>query len=85
MDTQELMQVLIPVLVPALVQLAKTQISQLPKWALPYVAVACGVVLEMVRALVADLPTDPVVGGALGLAGVGVREIVDQTRKSASQ
>ena len=81
MQNEELMRALIPVLVPFLVRQLKQLVAGLPKKSLPWVAMLLGLGLEVLRAYTTSTSMDPAIGGALGLAGVGLREIVDQSTK----
>lgn len=81
MQTEEIYRMLIPVLAPFLVAVLKHQARRLPKRALPWAALVAGLALEVLRAYLTDSSADPAIGGVLGLAGVGVREVVDQTTK----
>lgn len=73
-----LLPTLIPVLVPVLVGAAKPLLSKVPKVFTPLVAAALGVASTF-------LTGAPFGAGALaGLAGVGVREVVDQLRKAVT-
>ena len=63
---------------PVLVSLVKKVTDSLPKWSLPVISTVCGVVLSALAG--GDLAT----GAAAGLAGVGVREILDQGKKAVS-
>lgn len=61
---------------PLLVGFVKKVTDKLPKWALPVLSACLGAALSAVSG--GDLAS----GAAAGLAGVGVREVVDQTKKS---
>ena len=72
----------IAVLVPLVVALIRQIAAFLPKWSLPIIAGALGPAIDQLLAL---LPTIDAVGSQsvlLGLAGIGIREVVDQTRKA---
>lgn len=70
--------------VPALVAWAKPYLTRLPKVAIPILAAGIGVGLQALAAYLAGPDVDPVLGAVLGLAAVGLREVVDQGRKAAN-
>lgn len=81
MDTATLLALLgdpkiLAILSPVLVSLLKKVISSVPKWALPILSVVLGAALSAVTG------GDLAVGGAAGLAGIGVREALDQGKKA---
>lgn len=69
--------------VPLAVMLLKKVISPAP-WVLPILAGALGVAADALAAYALNVPVSPQVGAVLGLAGVGLREIVDQLKKAAA-
>ena len=76
---------LIPILVPMLVSQIKKM--NIPTWILPIVSLILGASTEVANQLVAGgigsiAIESPVAGGMLGLAGVGVREMLDQIKKA---
>lgn len=71
---------LIPVLVPLLVALGKWALPKVPLWILPILAPALGAAVDYLSALATGAAANPLLGAALGSAGVGVREIFDQTK-----
>lgn len=64
---------------PLLVGLAKQLTSKLPSWSLPVLSTVLGAVMSALAG--GDVAT----GAAAGLAGVGVRELVDQAKKSVAK
>lgn len=75
---------LIAVLVPLIVSLIRRLIPKLPKWSLPILAAVAGPVTDQLLALIASTEAIGWQAAVLGLAGVGVREVVDQSRKALS-
>lgn len=73
---------LIPVIVPAILAVAKFFIPHLPKVSLPILAIVLGAAAEF--ALSHTVGANTVLGAILGSAGVGLRELVDQLRKASS-
>lgn len=71
---------LIPVLVPLLVALGKWALPKVPLWILPILAPALGALVDYLSTLATGAAANPILGAALGAAGVGVREIFDQTK-----
>jgi len=66
------LEALIPLAVPVLVAQIK---HRLPTWAIPVIAIVCGVLLQLVAAIPVDVDINPLLGVLLGLAGVGLREV----------
>ena len=75
---------LIPVLVPLLVALGKVFVPRLPSWLLPIAAPALGALINWLTSLATGSAASPVLALALGSAGVGLREIVDQLKQQAT-
>jgi hypothetical protein len=71
---------MIPVLVPILIAALKLLAPKIPKALLPIIAPILGGLADAVLAWVAGGTPNPVLGAALGSAGVGLREIVNQWR-----
>ena len=84
MQLQNLLLLIIPILVPLLIAVGKWAIPSIPSWALPIVAPALGALADWLLALAAGTAVNPLVGALLGSAGVGVRELVDQTKSRLS-
>ena len=74
---------LIPVIVPLVVAAVKKMVSPKP-WLLPPLAGALGVAADAVVAYVANVPMNPQAGMLLGLAGVGLRAVVDQLKQAVT-
>lgn len=74
--------VLIPILVPIVIAILKTLAPKIPKSWLPIIAPILGALVEIFTSGTIGIGT--VWGAALGSAGVGIREIVDQMRKPVS-
>lgn len=73
---------LIPVLTPVVIAAVKRLIARIPTMWLPVLAPFVGGLLDAALAYASGNPVNPLFGAALGLAGVGVREIVDQAKKA---
>jgi len=76
----KLAALLIPIFIPVLIAGLKQILPKLPSWILPILAPILGALSATVSGV-----TDPGTGAVLGLAGVGLREAVDQTKKAAVQ
>lgn len=75
----QLVATLIPLLVPAALAVLKHLAPRLPKVWLPILAPLLGALIEALAS--GDLGPGTPLGAALGAAGVGLREILDQLRK----
>jgi hypothetical protein len=73
---------LIAVLVPIAVAAFKKLLPSVPSWALPLLAPVLGAAGDLLLGLLAGVPSNGAVGALAGLAGVGVREVVDQAKKA---
>ena len=71
---------LLPVITPLLIAGIKLVITKLPTWSLPVIAPLLAGVLDAVNAYFTGVSIGPLQAGLLGLAGVGVREVVDQAK-----
>lgn len=81
MDWTPVLQPVIVAAVPIAVAGVKKAVATKP-WLLPPMAGAFGVVADALVAYVTNTPMNPSTGAVLGLAGVGLREFVDQFRKA---
>lgn len=81
MKTQ-ILTLLTPIIAPLIVALVKTITTKLPKWSLPLIAGIAGGLVEVINSFATGAPLTGYQGIALGLAGVGVREFVDQLGKA---
>lgn len=73
-----IVQWLTPILVPLLIAGFKKVSPSLPGWCLPILAPLLGMLLELVNSLATTHTSNFAVAAALGLAGVGLREVKDQ-------
>ena len=65
--------------VPLLVAAMKRWKAQ--TWTYPLIAAALGVAADTLSAITMNVSLGPVAGAVAGLAGVGLREVVDQLKK----
>jgi len=79
-DSAGLLLALIPVLVPLIVAVGKWALPKVPTWILPILAPALGALVDYLTTLAAGTIANPILGAALGSAGVGVRELFDQVK-----
>jgi len=74
---------MVALLVPLIVALFKTKIMpSVPVWLIPILAMILGPLGEFAVAKLSGGTWTGVAGALAGLAGVGVREIVDQMKKA---
>ncbi len=76
-----MLTMMIPVIVPLILSAVKRLIPKIPSWWLPILAPLLGAVVDMVGYYAGMQSLGPVWGAALGSAGVGLREIADQTNQ----
>ncbi len=76
-------EMLIPVLVPVAIAGLKFLVPKVPPAWLPIIAPVLGAALEITMHFAGLSTGNGVVGALLGSAGVGLREIVDQLRKTS--
>lgn len=81
MNWVTLLTPLIVALVPILVILAKQVIPARYAVFYPLIATALGPVLDYLSTYLTGLPASPGLGVLMGMAGVALREVVDQLRK----
>jgi hypothetical protein len=74
----DIVQWLTPVLVPLLIAGLKKVLPSIPGYLLPIIAPVLGVVLDLINSFATSHATNLWAAAALGLAGVGVREVKDQ-------
>ena len=80
MNKLTLMQTLVPVLVPAAIAALKLCLPKIPKAWLPILAPLLGALIDI--AATCQVGPGTPLAALLGAAGVGLREILDQLRKS---
>lgn len=77
-----LAMIVIPLLVPILVAIAKYFMPKLPGWTLPILASLLGAVIDFISSKLGGPGVGPLLGLILGAAGVGAREILDQLKQT---
>lgn len=83
-DWSALLMPLIIATVPIIVIFAKKLIPAKYSVFYPVLATVLGPVLDYIAAWASSNPARPGLGVALGLAGVGLRELIDQMKKSVA-
>ena len=69
-------------LVPILVMLIKKLIPDRLTWLIPLIATALGPVLDFLQSTFTTVAPTSARAIGLGLAGIGIRELIDQIRKA---
>ncbi len=77
----DLTVMLIPVVVPLLIAGIKKVLPKIPGWMLPVLAPLLGAAVDIASFYATGQSLGPVWGAALGSAGVGLREVVDQLKQ----
>lgn len=67
-----------PILVPIILAGVKALLPKLPSWTIPLLAPLLGMLVDVANSLATSHATNLWAAAALGLAGVGLREIKDQ-------
>lgn len=80
-DWNTLLTPVIVALVPVVVAIAKRWISPERKMAIVSIAIALGPLFDYASTWLSQQPASPAKGFAMGLAAVGLRELVDRARK----
>lgn len=73
-----ILQYLAPVIVPSILAGVKKVAPRLPAKSIPIAAPFLGSALAGFEAIAANNPNNLLLGAALGIAGIGVRELKDQ-------
>lgn len=82
MDAGTIITYATPVIVPLVIAGFKLLKPNIPTWLLPVLAGPLGVLLDFINTYATSHPGNFLVALALGLAGIGVREVVDQLKPS---
>lgn len=80
MDANTIVNYITPVLVPMLVAGIKWLTPKIPTWSLPLIAGSLGGLTGLISNIASHNTGNLWLSVALGLAGVGVREVVDQLK-----
>lgn len=80
MDASQIVTFATPIIVPLVIAGIKLVKPKIPTWILPVLAGPLGALVEYINHLATGSTTNIVVAVLLGLAGVGVREVVDQLK-----
>jgi hypothetical protein len=82
MDLHALIAPVIIAVVPIVLAVGKRALGS-ATWLIPPIAAGLGALADALAAYLTNVPVTPHVGMALGLAGVGLRELVDQMKKAS--
>ena len=77
MTTQDWINIFTPIIGPLLTVAAKTVVPKIPKRFMPWIAIILGMASNLVATRVTGGQLDYLSAGALGLAGIGVREATE--------
>lgn len=80
----DVVALLTPVVVPLIIAGMKLLMPKIPSWILPLIAPVLGVLINIIDQAVTSHAGNIWLAAALGLAGVGVREVVDQTKQTVT-
>jgi hypothetical protein len=81
-DTEAILKIvalLIPMIAPLITAGLKKIVPKLPKLAIVILQPLLGILISLIT------PVDPETGAVLGMAGIGVREVVDQAKKTITR
>jgi len=82
MNWKQMVPMLIPLIVPILIGLLKQIWAKVPSRLLPILAPILGALADLLSGWAGLGSFGPQWGAAMGLAGVGLREVYDQNRPS---
>lgn len=85
LQNPELLKALIPVVTPLVIAAVRLGLPKVPSKFYPLLAAVVGVALDLLGSVAIGTNATPLVGFALGLAGVGLREAKDQLSKPAQK
>jgi hypothetical protein len=80
MDT-DLLVLLVPAITPLIILGVKLLWVRVPSIVLPYIAPLIGAALTMLGNATTTMDVSPILGLFFGAAGVGLREMLDQTKQ----
>ena len=72
---------IIPLLVPTIIMIGKYLAPKIPSWILPYAAPLLGAGIEIIQHIQSLSAQNVLLGAVLGSAGVGLREVFDQSKQ----
>lgn len=80
MESTQIVSLLTPVVVPLVIAGFKLISAKIPTWVFPVLAPILGALVGVISNAALQANGNLYVAAALGLAGVGVREIIDQLK-----
>ncbi len=84
MDATTIVSLATPVIVPLIIAGVKKILPSIPTWLLPVITPFLGASVDVINHFATGASTNLVLSALLGLAGVGVREVVDQLKSSGN-
>jgi hypothetical protein len=82
LDWQTLFGPVLIAMIPVLVNYMKKLIPDKMSWTVPILAMILGPIADQVSLRATGVGVGPATAAALGLAGIGLREIINQLRKA---
>lgn len=83
MESTSIVNILTPIVVPLIIAGFKLISAKIPTWVFPVLAPILGLLMGAISNAALQANGNILVAAALGLAGVGVREIIDQLKPEA--
>lgn len=84
MTADQIIQFATPVIVPLILAGVKSVLPKLPSWTIPILAPVLGIAVDIVNSAATSHASNLWAAAALGLAGVGIREVKDQIAPAAN-
>ena len=84
MDMQTAFTPVLIALIPVLVNFIKKAVPDSMTWLVPLIAAVLGPVADLISQKALGVGVGPVAAVALGLAGIGLREVVNQLKKAGA-
>lgn len=85
MDASQIITFATPIVVPLVIAGMKLLKPNIPTWLLPVIAGPLGALLDYINHLATGNDLNLSLAVVLGLAGVGVREVIDQVKPTPSE
>lgn len=83
MDSQTIVSLATPVIVPLIIAGVKKILPSIPTWLIPVMTPFLGASVDVLNHFATGSSTNLLLSALLGLAGVGVREVVDQLKPNS--
>lgn len=85
MDATQIVTFATPIIVPLIIAGMKWLKPNIPTWLLPVLCGPLGMLLDYINHLVTNSGLNLIQAALLGVAGIGVREIVDQLKPTPAE